>query len=316
MLKTIVKGIVAGTAFIALTNSGWAAFPEHTITMIVPFSAGGASDAVTRSHQPFFAKALGVDAVVKNTDGASGTLGAAEAAGARPDGYTLGWLPIGPVTIQPHLRKLPYDYDTFEPVCNVVLDPVLMLISKDSPWNTVDDIVTAAKANPNKYVYGSSGPATVPHLAMAAFSEAYGIKLKHLPNKGVAPSMKDMAGGIVQFFADPPMTLSRFEVKAPVLFASERLAALPNIPTFKELGKDQLQFSIWRGTFAPKGTPEDIVKKLSDACKTASEDPGFKALMEKADTNIQYMDYKEFKTFVAAEYKKNGLVLESAGLAK
>ena len=314
MLKRLVTGFT-GTLMILSVAGGAAAFPDRPVTFVVPFSAGGGTDGVARAFQPQFAEALGGDVVVKNTAGASGTVGAAEAANAKPDGYTLGFLPIGPATIQPHLRKLPYDLGSWEFVCNVTSSPVTLMTQKASSINSLDEMKKAAADAPGKYVYGSSGPGTIPHLAMAATADKLGLTMKHVPHKGTANAMKSMAGGVIQYFADTPVVLSRYDVKALATFTQERIPGLENVPTMKELGYD-MQFSVWRGIFAPKGTPADVVAKLDQACKSATESEGFKSFSEKTNTDILYMDSKSFGAFAQAEFEKNGAILKAAGLKK
>lgn len=314
MLKRVAMGFAA--ASMALTASGAAvAFPERPVTLIVPFSAGGGTDGVARAFQPHFGEALDGDIVVKNTAGASGTVGAAEAASAGADGYTLGFLPIGPATIQPHLRQLPYGMDSWEPVCSVTSNPVVLMTQKDSPMNSLEDMKKAVGDAPGDFVYGSSGPGTIPHLAMAATEGQLGLKMKHVPHKGTANAMKSMAGGVIQFFADTPVVLSRYDVKPLASFTAERIPGLDDVPTMKEMGYD-LQFSVWRGIFAPKGTPAEAVAKLEAACKAATESDGFKEFSAKTNTDILFMDSKGFGDFVKAEFEKNGTILEAAGLKK
>ena len=314
MLKRIVTSLAV--ASVTLVAAGGAnAFPDHPVTMVVPFSAGGGTDGVARAFQMYFAKALGGDVVVKNTAGASGTVGAAEVANAKADGYTLGFLPIGPVAIQPHLRKLPYDMESWESVCSITSSPVVLMTKKGNGINTLEDMKAKVGAEPGKYVYGSSGPGTIPHLAMAAAESAMGLKMKHVPHGGTAPAMKSMAGDVIQFFADTPVVVTRYDVTPLAAFTTERIPSLESVPTMKELGYD-LQFSVWRGLFAPKGTPKDVVAKLDAACKAATESDGFKDFSAKTSTDILYMGSKDFAAFVKSDFEKNGEILKAAGLKK
>ncbi len=314
MLKRFIAGLATVSVTLAVAGAA-SAFPERPVTMIVPFSAGGGTDGVARAFQMYFAKALGSDVIVKNTAGASGTVGAAEAANAKPDGYTLGFLPIGPAAIQPHLRKLPYDVDSWAPVCNITSSPVVLMTKKGGTIGSIDDMKKAVGAEPGKYVYGSSGPGTIPHLAMAAAETKMGLKMKHLPHKGTADAMKSMAGDVIQFFADTPVVVSRYDVTPLAAFTAERIPGLEDTPTMKELGYD-LQFSVWRGLFAPKGTPADVVDRLDAACKDAATSQGFKEFSAKTNTDILYMDKTAFAGFVKSEFEKNGEILKAAGLKK
>ncbi|WP_306262046.1 tripartite tricarboxylate transporter substrate binding protein [Pararhizobium sp. IMCC21322] len=299
----------------ASTSAVMAEYPERPVTLIVPFGAGGNTDAVARAFQADFATALGSEVVVKNTAGAAGTIGTAEVAASEADGYSLGVIPIGPLTTQPHLRDLPYGKDSWEYICNVTKNPMVFLVSKDSPFNSIADVKTELEANPGKYLYGSAGPGTLPHLAMAASMGAMGVEAKHLPDSGTADGMRSMASGTIQFFADPPLVLSRYDVKALGSFTDERIEGLPDVPTMKEQGYP-LSFSIWVGIVAPKGTPDAVVQKLSAACGEATKGPNFTKVTSSTSTNVEYMDSAEFGSFVESEFVKNGQVLKDAGLSK
>nr|WP_306266097.1 tripartite tricarboxylate transporter substrate binding protein [Pararhizobium sp. IMCC3301] len=315
MTTTALMAVGALASVLATAFAAQAEYPERPVTLIVPFGAGGNTDAVARAFQADFAEALGGEVVVKNTAGAAGTIGTAEVAAADPDGYTLGVVPIGPLTTQPHLRKLPYDIDSWDFVCNITQNPVLFLVAKDSPFNSIADVKAELETKPGKYVYGSAGPGTLPHLAMAASMSGMGVEAKHLPDSGTADGMRSMAAGTIQFFADPPLVLSRYDVKALASFTDERLSGMPELPTMKESGYP-LNFSIWVGIVAPDGTPDDVVQKLSDACGAATQGPNFTKVTTSTSTNVQYMDSAEFETFVLSEFEKNGQVLKDAGLSK
>jgi len=314
MLKPIVTCIAgASTALVAM--QAMAEYPDRPVTVIVPFSAGGGTDSDARGFQPFFGEALGTTIVMKNVDGAAGTVGAAETARSKPDGYTLGFLPIGPAVIQPNLRDLPYSVDSFVPVCQINANPVVLMTSKDSPINTIEDFKTTVASAPDKYAYGSSGAGTIPHLAIAATVVAMDLKMKHIPHKGTADAMKSLVGGFIQFFADAPVVVGRFDMKPLAAYTDKRIDGLDSVPTMKEKGYD-LQFSVWRGLFAPKGTPEEMLAKLESACKKATESQGFKDFSAKVNNDIVYMGRKTFTDFVATEFAKNAKILQAAGMTK
>lgn len=312
---TAIVSIGAIAMIAGSTSAVMAEYPERPVTLIVPFGAGGNTDAVARAFQADFATALGSEVVVKNTAGAAGTIGTAEVAASDADGYSLGVIPIGPLTTQPHLRDLPYGKDSWEYVCNVTKNPMVFLVTKDSPFNSIADVKTELEANPGKYLYGSAGPGTLPHLAMAASMGAMGVEAKHLPDSGTADGMRSMASGTIQFFADPPLVLSRYDVKALGSFTDERIEGLPDVPTMKEQGYP-LSFSIWVGIVAPKGTPDAVVQKLSAACGEATKGPNFTKVTSSTSTNVEYMDSAAFGSFVESEFVKNGQVLKDAGLSK
>jgi tripartite-type tricarboxylate transporter receptor subunit TctC len=292
-----------------------AQYPSRPVTIVVPFNAGGATDNVARLAAPIFAKALGGNVVVKNSTGAAGTIGAAEVASARPDGHTIGMLAIGPVTTQPHLRKLVYGADSFIPICMLNRSPVVATVPKTSPYKTLDDLKRAAEAKPNSLVYGSPGPGSIPHIAAFALAKALGVQMKHIPHSGGAEVAKSMMGGVVQLLVDVSSNVTLFDLHPLAVAHTERLPELPSVPTMKELGYD-LEFAIWFGVFAPKETPSEVVAKLDNACEAAGKSAEFAASMNKFKSSVSYMPRKEFTAFVKADYQKNGKVLEEAGLKK
>jgi len=289
-------------------------FPgKKPISMIVPFGAGGPTDAVGRFLANAFEKILKQNVVVKNLTGAAGTIGTAELAKADADGYTLGYIPIGPMATQPHLRKLPYELGSFEAICRVVDQPNLLVAKKDGPHRTVDDIVKDAKAHPNALVYVAA-PGGMPHISMIAFNKAYGLQMKQIPGD-TAEAAKHIAAGTAQFHSTPPDPVSRYDLRGVAFFAEKRLADYPDVPTFRELGKD-LVFTTWFGVFAPKGTPSDTVAKLGETCKQATDDASFKSEMAKMQSPISYLDSAGFKAYIAKQYDVLGELLQEAGLKK
>ena len=290
-------------------------YPERTITLIVPFNAGGVTDAAARVFAPLLGEQMNATVIVKNVAGASATLETAEVVKSRPDGYTLGFLPIGPVTLQPHLRKLPYDLDSLIPVAGITLNPLLFYTAKSAKWNSMEEVIADMKANPGKYIYGSAGPGTILHIAMAATMQSFDVEAKHMPDKGTGPAMKSLASGVIQFFAETPTIIDQYDVKPLAAYTAERLPSLPDVPTMKELGHD-LQFSVWRGLFAPKGTSPEVVAKLSEACQKTLESPKFKEMAKKLKISPNFMDSKQFTEFVSSEFIKNGTLLQEVGLKK
>ncbi|WP_167495920.1 MULTISPECIES: Bug family tripartite tricarboxylate transporter substrate binding protein [Desulfosediminicola] len=291
------------------------AYPKRTITMVVPFGAGGGTDTLARGFAELLSQELDQTIMIRNTSGASGTVGTAQVANARKDGYTIGLIPIGPMATQPHLNKLPYGLDSWEYIANIYLTPLVFLVDEKAPWNSIADIAEDGKSNPNKYVYGSSGPGTTPHIAQVATMQALGIEARHIPDSGTGPAMKSLAGGVIHFFSDTPPLLERYAVKGLGVYSDERLQAYPELPTMKEQGVD-LKFHVWGGLVAPKGTPQEVVDVLAAATKKVSESAEFQKFMDNLKTDIRYMDSQEFKAFVESESEVIGGILESAGLKK
>jgi len=311
-----LAGIALGALapiLIATSGPAQAAYPERPVTIIVAWTAGGATDLLTRGIQDAFQKALGGQVVVKNVPGAAGTLGTAEAARATPDGYTILVSPIGPITLQPHRMKLDYSYDSFETVCKLVDSPVVLMAAPNSKYKSVAEVVSAAKAAPGKLPYGSTGPGTIPHVSMIAFAKAAGIDIKHVPYKGSADVVQGLLTNTVDLFTDQPNLVPQYNLTPLGIFAPNRIPTYKDVPTLKEAGYD-LQFSIWNSMFAPKGTPEPILAKLESACRTTMADPGVVEALGKQRQPIDFLDRKGAAAFISAEFKKNGALLEEAGL--
>lgn len=302
---------VAGSALATLTCLAGAAQAQGTMEMVVPFSAGGGTDTVARVFEPAFSEALGRTVVIRNNAGASGTIGAAAAAGAEPDGNTVGYLPIGPVAIQPALRDTAYDLDSFSYICQTTSTPVFLLQSAGAEAAALED--WAEQGESGRITYGSSGPGTIPHLAMAAFVAEAGLNAVHLPFDGTGTAMNAMAGGEIDLFVDTATVLEANNVTALAVFAPERLEAYPDIPTMNELGYD-LEFSVWQGLFAPAGLPENELQSYSEACEASVNSAAFAELANKTNTGVLYRGPEEFEAFVRENAEMNAGILKEAAL--
>jgi tripartite-type tricarboxylate transporter receptor subunit TctC len=306
--------VAAGCASSSLIGPAVAAYPERPVTIIVAWTAGGATDLLVRGMQDTFQKALGGQVIVKNVPGAAGTLGSAEAARAAPDGYTILISPIGPITLQPHRTKLDYSYDSFAPVCKLVDSPVVLMAAPESKYKSIAEVVAAAKAAPGKVPYGSTGPGTIPHVSMIAFAKAAGIDIKHVPYKGSADVVQGLLTNTVDLFTDQPNLVPQYNLTALGTFAANRIPTYQDIPTLKEAGYD-LQFSIWVSMFAPKGTPDPVMAKLEDSCRATLAAPAVVDMFAKQRQPIDFLDRKAAAAFIAAEFKQNGELISGAGLS-
>lgn len=284
-------------------------YPNGTVEMIVPFSAGGGTDGVARQFAPPFAEALGADVVIRNVDGASGTIGTATAAQADPDGYTVGYIPIGPLAIQPVLRPLDYDADSWDYICQTTDNPVFVMVASGSDMNSLADMQAAGSVT-----YGSSGPGTIPHLSMAAVTGALGIEGTHVPYDGTGPAMNALVGGEIAAFGDQPGVVRANDVKPLAILAPERHPEFPDVPTAAEEGFENLEFSIWQGLVVPKGTDPAIREQLAQACQAAMESEAFTSAMETAATGLTYRNAEEFEAFVRRNTETNRTILQEAGL--
>lgn len=315
--KSLTKtALVLGLA--ALATPALAEFPEKPVTLIAPFNAGGGTDLLLRGFQEPFAAALGGDAVVTNMAGGSGTVAASHLAGLEPDGYTLGYLSITVSTIQPQIKNVPYDKESWTPICSVAASPTLFYVRPDSEYTTLEDVKMAAEADPNKLIFGSSGPGAITHLTMVSAMNGLGImdKVKHLPHEGSGPAMKSMAGGIIEFFGDTEVMMSRYDLRPLAVFADERLPSLPDVPTAAESGIEAPlnELYLWGGLFAPKGLDPEVTAKLSTACAEAVESDAFQEFATNTGTVVAYRDAAEFDAFFRQQWDANKTLIEAAGL--
>ncbi len=307
----VASGLLAGV--MASSVQAQSTYPDKPVTAIVAWPAGGATDLMARTFQEGFAKSLGTQVVIKNVVGAAGTIGAAEAASATPDGYTVLITPIGPMVLQPHRMKLTYTPESFVPVCKMIDAPVVLMSPPNSRFKTVKDIVVVAKAEAGKLPFASSGPGTIPHISMLGFAKATGTTMKHVPYKGSADVVQSMMSGTIELFADQPGLVAQYNLTPVAVFGEKRIAGFKDTPTMKESGYDML-FSIWSAMFAPKGTSELVLAKLESACKAALADASVIEGMAKQSQPIDYRDRNGLAIFVAEEFKKARVLIEEAGL--
>lgn len=313
MRQSVGRALAAVAFACSLGGTAHAAYPDKPVTIIIAWPAGGATDLMARGIQDTFQTALGGQTVIKNVVGAAGTIGAAEAANAAPDGYTLLISPIGPLVIQPHRMKLTYGIESFAPVCKLVDSPVVLMSPPNSRFKTVADVVKVAKEQPGKLAYASTGPGTIPHVSMIGFGRAAGINIKHVPYKGSADVVQSLLSGTIELFTDQPNLVPQYNLTPIAVYSDKRIATYPDTPTMKEAGLD-LQFSIWSAMMAPKGTPEVVLAKLEDACKRTMADAKVVDILAKQRQPIEFLDRKGTAEFTAKEYAKARELLQEAGL--
>ncbi|HEX5612278.1 MAG TPA: tripartite tricarboxylate transporter substrate binding protein [Burkholderiales bacterium] len=296
------------------------AYPSKPITMIVPFPPGGVADITGRPLAAMMEKSLKQPVVVVNRTGAGGALGMSQVARASADGYTilmgLSSISIFPVSDRINGKTPAYEMKDFAPIALISSDPTVLVVRTDSPYRTVKDLVEAAKANPGKINYSSSGVYGTLHVAMEIFANAAGIKLFHVPYGGGGPAVTALLGGQVEALASGPAAaigqIKGGKMRALAAWSNKRIPMMPDLPTFKELGYDA-EFYIWAGVFAPAATPQPILARLRDAVRTAVSDPDFKAAMEKVSTPISYLDAPEFQKFWDQDAKRLAVALEKIG---
>ena len=312
-LLTILLGVLL------VIPSGLAAqesYPTHPVSLVVPFPPGGVADLTARPLAPAMEKALKQPVVVVNKTGAAGAVGMSFVANSKPDGYTI-LLALSSISIIPEADKLfdrkpAYSLDQLTPIALISADPTVLVVQADRPWKSVKEFVDDAKKRPGEISFSSSGVYGTLHMAMEIFAYAAGIKLKHVPYSGGGPALTAILGGHVDSLASGPAVVLP-HIKAGKLrplagWGTKRIEALPQVPTFKELGYENAEFYIWAGVFAPTGTPAPVLKILRDAVRQAVQDPDFKSAMAKIETPISYMDTPDFQKF----YEKDAKMLADA----
>jgi len=308
-LALLASALVAAPAF------GQDAYPTRPITMIVPFPPGGVADLTGRPTAFAMEKFLKQRIIIENKAGAGGAIGMAATANSKPDGYTI-LMALSSISIIPPAerlfdRKPPYEMSQLVPIALISADPTVLVVRADAPWRTVKDFVEDAKNRPAKINYSSSGIYGTLHMAMEIFANAAGIKLWHVPYSGGGPAVTALLGGQVEALASGPSAvigqIKGGKLRALASWGDKRLASLPEVPTFKELGYNA-EFYIWSGLFAPAETPATIVQTLRSAARRAVEDPDFKTAMAKIETPVYYLDAPDFQKF----WDKDATILAEA----
>jgi len=316
MKRILLSMLAALMVFSSIPQTSQAAYPERPVTVIVGFAAGGATDIMGRAFADLMSKELGGTFVVKNVTGAGGTKGAAELSKAAPDGYTLGYMPVGAMTIQPSLRKLPYKWDAFTPISMVSLNPVVLVSPKSVPWKNFAEAVAEVKKNPGKYVFTSSAPGSSPHFCQEALFSALGLDVVHMPANGSAGAIQALQTGTAHFYADPPVIIRQFDLIGLGCFGDKRMPAYPEMATFREQGIDIPVFSGWHAFWGPKDMPADIVAKLEAAAEKVINSEAFKSICARTDMNNTFMNSAEMTKFFQSEHATYDGLATKLGLKK
>lgn len=281
------------------------AYPSRTITMIVPFPPGGVADLTGRPIAAAMEKVLKQPIAPVNRSGAGGKVGYAAAANSKADGYTI-LIALSSVSIFPEVDaifnlKPAYTLDQLVPIALISADPTILVVHPSLPVKSAKDFIALAKKQPNEIAFSSSGLYGTLHVAMEMVVHSAGIKLRHVPFAGGGPAIAALLGGHVMALSSGPAAavahLRSGKLRALAAWGDKRLAAMPELPTWKELGYKDVEFYIWAGLLAPKGTPDGAIKALRSAARTAVGDAEFKRVMAKLETPINYLDAPEFKKF-------------------
>ena len=311
-MKFLRKGLLAAVACIAAV-AAHAAFPDRTITIVVPYAPGGAADSIARVLASRLGTRLGTSVIVDNKPGASGTIGAAFVAKAAPDGYTMLY-DATPYSINPHLfARMPYAANALQPLSLVSLAPNILIVKADSPFKSVNDLVAKARAEPGKLNFASGGSGTVQRLASELFRQRLNLDMVHVPYKSGGPAISDTMGGQVDFMfstiaASYPLVAGG-KLRALAISSPERSKLLPDVPTVSQAGIPGYEAYEWNGMFVPAGTPEPVSKKLQQALVEVVNEPEVKQRLGDLGATPVASTPAEFAAFLKKEDAKWGEVV-------
>jgi tripartite-type tricarboxylate transporter receptor subunit TctC len=303
------RSLIGAATLLLATVANAQPFPGKSVTLIVPWPAGGPSDITLRALAEATSKYLGQQVVVENKPGASGTLGAGQMVGAAPDGYVVTQIPISVLRL-PHLEKTPYDPLTdLTYILGVSGYTFGVVVRSDSPWKSWAEYLDYAKANPGKMTYGTPGANTSLHITMEDIAYRRDIHWLQVPFKGNAPSMTALLGGHIESVADSTgwaPFVDAGKVRLLVTWGERRTKRWPEVPTLKELGFGIVSNSPY-GIAGPKGMDPKVVKVLHDAFRKGMDDPIHTAMLEKYDHELWYLNSEDY-----AKYARDTFAAEKA----
>jgi tripartite-type tricarboxylate transporter receptor subunit TctC len=319
-LAVCALGLIAATASLASSAAEGGAYPDRPIRLVVPYAAGGGTDAVARAIAQGMTEPLGQQMVVMNNGTAGGNVATQEAARAEPDGYTVLMANPGPMTVNPHLFKsLKIDPLTaFDPVTLVAQAPLVVVVPQASPYTSLQLLVEAGKKEPGKLTYGSAGNGSASHLATLLLAQTAGLKMVHVPYKGAGPAITDLIGGRLDFMITTLPSIVGFidsgKAKPLAVTTPERTKRLPEVPTVAEIGFRDYQTTAWYGFAVPKGTPPAIVITLREATIAGVNKPDVRRTLDFEGAKPVLSTPEEFKAFMQTESKRWADLIQSTGL--
>ena len=321
--RLVAAALVTLTCAATLSTTGaqaQAAFPSRPVTMIVPFPPGGPTDLVARVIAQEMAKSMGQPVMIDNKGGANGNLGAALAAKAPADGYTLLYN-TSSITLSPALYKsLNYDVNRdFAPVALAAVVPLALVVAPNVPANNVKEFIGWVKANPGKVSYGSAGNGNVTHLGAFQFVQANGLEAVHIPYKGSAPADIDLAGGQIQFMTDTVNSVMAFvrdkRMKMLAVTTAKRMSLFPDVPTLAESGMPGFEVGAWQGLMVPANTPRPVIQRLNAEVVKALQSSEVRQKLALQGVEPLGSTPEEYGVYVRDEINRWARVVKQAGIS-
>ena len=315
--NVLAAALAAFTAIPAAAQSTW---PNKPITLVVPYAPGGTADALARVLAQHLGTRLKVSVVVLNKAGASGVIGAASVAQAPADGYTVLY-DATPLSINPHLQKLPFDAaKDLQPVALVGVTPMLVVVPKNSPYNTLQELIAAAAKASGKLTFCSGGQGTVQYMGAELFNQGVGTKMLHVPYRAGGLALQAILAGEVDmgFFNLPALSshIKGGALKPLAITSAKRNPLFPNVPTISEAGVKNYEVYEWNGMFVPSTTPAEIVTRLNNAVREVLAMPEVKARFDALGSEIVGSQPDEFRKRLAAESARWAETIKAAGIKK
>ena len=314
ILTVLAATLVAGGAL-----AQQAAWPSKPVKLVVPFSAGSATDIIARTVGEAMAKGLGQPVVIENKPGAGGTIGAAQVAKSEPDGYTILIASSGHALNPAIYPNLPYDtLKDLTGITPLAAVPNVLVVSPARGWKTVADVVAAAKAKPGALNYASAGAGSATHMNAEKFKLRAGIDVQHVPFKGTPEALTDVIGGRNDFFFAPLASslplIKDGKLQALAISSAQRSPALPNVPTTIEAGVPNSDYTLWVGMIAPAATPAPVIKRLHEEAIKAVNSPEVKAKLTAMGADAMPMEPAAFNAYIKTEMDSAALIAKTANL--
>ncbi|WP_313370005.1 tripartite tricarboxylate transporter substrate binding protein [Achromobacter animicus] len=316
----MIRALLAAAAALSFASApAAAAYPDHPITLINPYAAGGPADVVARSLARALEKRLGQPVVVENKPGGGASIGTGFVARAKPDGYTLLLGTSAGHVVTPLMQKTMYDGIQGFEFCSVVaVQPIMLVVNPSRGIKTVPDLIARAKAEPGKLSYGSAGVGGATHLGAELFQQAAHVQLNHIPYAGASPAINDAVGGqidLAMLNLSASLPLIRQGRLVPLAYAADkRSPLLPDVPTLDEAGVKGAQAATWYSLAAPAGTPRDIVQKLSETVRSVNDDPDYRRIMQDQAIELMALSPQDAGAYVRKDRADMQRLLGTLGL--